>query len=365
MDKKETLALIDEFKSGLLSKATGGDLSEPEYKRMRDSLLAIPEISDHIPQLIKSNRSAQDFYRYMQTRSGTYKGRREIIDNEMGELAEFVEFSSEDDVFTGIKQYKRCESLGRGGFGEVFRYHNDCLDMDFAVKIYQPWFMTPEEKKEGEKRFFREAKMLFSLNHPNIVRIYDAGRIDDNPFIRMEYIEGETLQKFHDKNGLFDAKSASKAVIQILSGLQCAHSAGIVHRDLKPSNIMVMPSQGKYICKIIDFGISAFMETEGYTKLTRTGEHIAGGQYIDPALDGKPELRDVRSDIYSTGAILYFLLCGRAPVGSDIKEFLHETNPNVPSELELVIMKCLASELDKRYSSCDELADALKRITAV
>ena len=80
-----------------------------------------------------------------------------IIDNEMGGLAEFVEFSSEDDVFTGIKQYKRCESLGRGGFGEVFRYHNDCLDMDFAVKIYQPWFMTSEEKNvsfEKQKCFF-------------------------------------------------------------------------------------------------------------------------------------------------------------------------------------------------------------------
>lgn len=361
MNKTETLALIDELKSGLLSKATGGDLAEPEYTRMRKSILAIPEIMDHIPLMIKSNRSAQDFFRYMQARDRTYRGRRTIINDELNSLAEFVEFSSSEDVFSGLGQYKRCESIGRGGFGEVFRYHNDYLDMDFAVKIFQPWFMAPEEKIEGEKRFFREAKILFSLNHPNVVRIYDAGRIDDNPFIRMEFIEGETLQRFRDEKGMFDARSASKAVIQILNGLKCAHGAGIIHRDLKPSNIMVMHGQEKYICKIIDFGVSAFMETEGYTKLTRTGEHIAGGQYIDPVFEREPELRDVRSDIYSAGAILYFLLCGRAPVGSDIMDILHKINPTVPPGLKLVITKSLSSELDKRYPSCEEFISALKQ----
>lgn len=153
MDKSAIRDLIDEFKSGLISKSTSGDMSEKGYKRCRDILMQVPELKSHIPSFIKSNHSASDPFMQMQ-------------------------------------EYTKQDELGRGGFGTVHKYHNNCLDMDFAVKIYEPVFVLPEEQSEGEKRFFREAKMLFSLNSPYIARIYDGGRIDGKPYIRMEYING-------------------------------------------------------------------------------------------------------------------------------------------------------------------------------
>ena len=209
------------------------------------------------------------------------------------------------------------ELLGRGGFGEVYKYRHPVVDIDFAVKIFAPKFATDEDRQSAERRFFREAKILFQLDHPNIVRIYDVGRIQGNPFIKIEYVEGKTLEKVRDQPGNFTFIPAAKATIQILSGLQHAHDCGIIHRDLKPSNVMVQMDEDRWTCKLIDFGISAFMDTEGYTKLTKTGEQVAGGNFIDPLLSIDPSLRDVRSDIYSTGAIFYYLLCGRPPVGAD------------------------------------------------
>ncbi len=278
----------------------------------------------------------------------------EMFDNILGE--------EKKDPFSSLNEYEQCERLGQGGFGEVYRYHNNYLDMDFAVKIYNPYFIVEEEREEGEKRFFREAKMLFSLNHPNIVRIYDAGRIDGNPFIRMELVNGDNLEKFREKRGNLKPQNALKAVQQLLRGLSHAHAVGVIHRDLKPSNVVVGEYGGKYRCVIIDFGISAFMETEGYTRLTRTGEHIAGGQYIDPRLMENPKLRDCRSDIYSVGAILYFLLCGRAPVGSDIESYLLQSNSDVDESILEVLRKSLSSELDNRFNSCDQFIVAINKI---
>lgn len=264
------------------------------------------------------------------------------------------------DSFSSTYDYEQCESIGRGGFGEVYRYHNNSLDMDFAVKIYRPLFMTDQEREDGEKRFFREARILFSLDNQNVVRIYDAGRIDGNPFIRMEYLDGQTLEAFRHYKGPFDVKDAVGAAIQILEALECAHDSGIIHRDLKPSNIMVIRGKGRYICKVIDFGVSAFMETEGYTKLTRTGEHIAGGQYIDPNLQDNPKLRDIRSDIYSVAAILYFLLVGRAPIGSDIRENLHKAKSIISPELESIILNNLSLDVSNRFNNCTEFIKSLK-----
>lgn len=364
MNKKEILELIDEFKSGLLSKATNGDLPDHEYKRMREQLLSLPSVKDHIPSFIKANRSSADFRGYMQAQSENYRDRRAIINGEMNDLYDYIESleDTESDSFSGIMMYKKCERIGGGGFGEVFRYHNDFLDLDFAVKIFQPMFATANEKKEGEKRFFREAKILFSLNHENIVRIYDAGRTENSPFIRMELIKGKALDKYYEEFGQYDCKTALLAILQILRGLECAHKADIIHRDLKPSNIMVVKDDEKLTYKIIDFGISAFMDNEQYTKLTRTGEHIAGGQFIDPCLDANPQLRDPRSDIYSVGAILYYMLCGRPPAGSDIFEILNASNQDISSDVEMIIKTALSNDLEKRYSSCSEMANAIKKV---
>ena len=327
----------------------------------REKLLAMDEVKSIVPAFIKSNRNPQEFFRYMQNEDDTYKGRRMIIDEGMRPLLEYFEFSDVNDVFSGVKQYAKCELLGRGGFGEVYRYHNDALDMDFAVKIYDPVYGNAEERKEGERRFFREAKMLFMLSHSNIVRIYDAGRIDGKPFIRMEYVEGSSLDNIHNQYGIISYEKAVKAMSAILDGLSYAHENNIIHRDLKPSNVMVDTKVIPWTCKIIDFGISAFKEVKGYTRLTRTGEHIAGNSFSDPLLENEPSLRDPRSDEYSAAAIMYYLLCGRAPKGGDAEAYLKKSNSTLTDVQIKTIMKALSMDNDARYDTCLEFKKAIQR----
>jgi serine/threonine-protein kinase len=216
-----------------------------------------------------------------------------------------------------------------------------------------------DEQLEGEKRFFREAKMMFSLNNNHIARIYDAGRIDGKPYIRMELIEGYNLVGLHEKYGNLSFSCSTSVILHILDGLKYAHEKGIIHRDLKPENVVY--STKEKVLKIIDFGVSAFLDTENYSKLTKTGEHVAGGVYIDPLLQENPKLRDQRSDIYSVGAIWYYLLSGRAPSGSDMKAYLKKSNENL-GECEIdMVMKCLATNIEDRYTSCAELTYEIQK----
>ena len=261
------------------------------------------------------------------------------------------------DRFSGnLDTYQLGELIGSGGFGTVYKYRHKLLDYDFAIKIFEPVFVSNDENIEGEQRFFREAKMLFQLNHENIVRVYDIGRIEGKPFIRMEFVEGYTLQDIVAQNGAVSFERAKKPIIELLKGLNDAHKVGVIHRDLKPSNVMVTKDK-KF--KIIDFGISAYIENENHSKLTRTGESIAGGLYTDPLLMSNSRLRDVRSDIYSIGAIWYYLLTGRAPSGSDTRKILLASN-NV-TELQCgLVLKCLSNDPAERYQTCVEILEMLQ-----
>ena len=361
-ERESILDLIDSFKSLLISIATGGDLSSTEYKSLRNSILDIKQLKPLIPDFIKANRSANDFFRYMQARDAHYQGRRNIINDGMNKMAEYIEFSSDNDLIIGVDHYKKGELLGSGGFGEVYKYNNEFINKDFAIKIYNPVFVDANDRMEGEKRFYREARILFDLSHENIVRIYDVGKIGEKPFIRMEYIEGENLEKVIKEKGPLSFNVTAKAVLQILAGLQCAHDCNIIHRDLKPTNIMVAMKPEKWTCKIIDFGISAFMDTNGYTRLTRTGEHVAGSLYTDPQLMINPSLRDKRSDIYSVGAIMYLMLCGLPPGGTDAKEYLIKSNGDLNDKQLKVVMKALSSSLDERYKDCKDMIIDLKAV---
>lgn len=355
MSKTELIDILDEYKMGLLSKATDGTIDDKFYIQIRKSLLENISIKERIPQFIKNCRTADEFRRYMQNESDNYAGRRKLITDSINSLIEYVEeqFDEEDDPFLQIKQYRKVEQIGSGGFGSVYKYHNDCLDMDFAVKVYSPIFVSPDEQKNGERRFFREAKMLFQLSHMNIVKIYDAGRISEGPFIRMEYIEGYDLNGLQKKYGMLSFEYSIKVIKPILNGLDYAHRKGIIHRDLKPSNVVYSTKEKMF--KIIDFGVSAFLDTDNNTKLTKTGEAVAEGIFIDPLLQENPKLRDCRSDIYSIGAIWYWLLCGRAPHGSDMKVNLKNIVPYLSDKQIDIVMKCLAGNMEDRYGNCREL----------
>lgn len=223
------------------------------------------------------------------------------------------------------------------------------------MKIFDPIYVSEDDIKESEKRFFHEAKVLFSLNHKNIVKIYDIGRLDGKPFIRMELIKGLNMNQFVEKYSLVSFRRSIKPITALLEGLKHAHAKGVIHRDLKPSNYMV-DMHGNF--KIVDFGTSAFLENEGHTKLTKTGQQIAGGLYIDPYFAQNPRLRDVRSDIYSVGAIWYFLLTGKAPAGSDLKKVLLSSQDITELQAN-IILKCLSQDINKRYSNCSEILQIL------
>lgn len=356
MDKEELIVKLEQFKSGLIEAATNGSFDNNEYNSLRSEFLNHPLIKDKLPRFIKIYRTPLEFRRYMQEKYGHYAERRSFITEEMNNIIFYVEECDNGNELNNLNALQIGERLGHGGFGEVYLYHHTILDIDFAVKVFEPVFVSPEEQKEGERRFFREAKILFELHSDNIVQIYDAGYLKGKPFIRMEYIEGVDLTQLLEKYSLIPYKNSLTAIKQILTGLEYAHNKGIIHRDLKPSNVMFSMSQKLF--KIIDFGISAFMDVSGHTRLTKTGERIAGGLYIDPQLQVNPMLRDVRSDIYSVGAIWYYLLTGHVPSGAGIEQNLCEI-AGISKEQAAIILKCLSYDLDDRYSTCSELKKSL------
>lgn len=361
MNNNDFIVAIERFKNGLISRATGGDFHNADYKSDRDIIIGNSEGKDKIPSYVITCRTIDEFWNFIKHKFSTYAERRIYISESMNELIAFIELNSESNTtISDIQAYELGERLGNGGFGQVYKYYHKLLDYNFAVKIFDPVFAVEKENEESEKRFFREAKILFNLDHKNIVKIYDIGRIKGKPFMRMELVDGYNMNDFIKKYSIVNFERSKKPILALLQGLSYAHSMGVIHRDLKPSNFMVT-SQGDF--KIIDFGISAFLEAEGYTKLTKTGEQVAGGLYADPYLMQNPKIRDKRSDIYSVGAIWYFLLTGRAPSGGDMKNVLLQSTDITTLQADTV-MKCLAQDINDRYSNCDELIQRLMPLTS-
>lgn len=356
MSNKDIIELLEQYKRILIASATGGDVTDREFAEVREKLITNPTLKSKLPSFVKIYRTPREFFSYTQSMYDHYKERRIYIANEINPLISEFEIEKTDD-FTGIESFTMDESLGDGGFSVVYPYHHPVLDLDFAVKVFNPVFADEKEQSEGEKRFFREAKMLFSLHHDNIVQIYNAGYHNGKAFILMERINGLNLEELIDKYSILSYKKSLVPIKQILHGLSYAHKKRIIHRDLKPRNVMFSEAEKQF--KIIDFGVSAYIEHDSHTRLTKTGESVTGGLYIDPQLQSNPKLRDVRSDIYSVGAIWYFLLVGTAPSGSDMKEKLLKT-ASVSEEQAQFILKCLSTDLADRYSTCDELLEIIE-----
>ena len=261
-----------------------------------------------------------------------------------------------------LRSYRIESKLGAGGMGVVYKAVDSRLDRMAAIKV----LVASAVSADREKRFTQEAKTASSLNHANIVTIYDIDtqEIDGKPvhYIAMEYVAGETLDHLIGRKGL-RVRTALKYAAQIADALAAAHAAGIVHRDLKPSNVMVTPQE---VVKVLDFGLAklneeteadAFAETihgDG-APLTEEGTILGTVAYMSPEqAEGKKV--DARSDIFSFGSMLYEMLTGqRAFTGgsklASLSAVLHQepqpasqTVADLPPELERIIARCMKKD---------------------
>ncbi|MGC5034411.1 Stk1 family PASTA domain-containing Ser/Thr kinase [Streptomyces sp. DT190] len=260
-------------------------------------------------------------------------------------------------------RYELGQVLGRGGMAEVYLAHDTRLGRTVAVKTLRA---DLARDPSFQARFRREAQSAASLNHPAIVAVYDTGEdyIDNVsiPYIVMEYVDGSTLRELLHSGRKLLPERAMEMTIGILQGLEYAHRNGIVHRDIKPANVM-LTRNGQV--KVMDFGIARAMGDSGMT-MTQTAAVIGTAQYLSPE-QAKGEQVDARSDLYSTGCLLYELLTVRPPFVGDspvavayqhVREEAQAPSvfdPEITPEMDAIVLKALVKDPDYRYQSADEM----------
>lgn len=268
-------------------------------------------------------------------------------------------------------KYEVIEEIGKGGMGTVYRVKQVLLDKILALKVIPSHYLN----EQLTVRFQREARTMASLDHPNLARVSDFGIWLNQPFMVMEYIEGNSLSKLISERVIPPAQ-AVELFCQVLDGLNHAHQKGVLHRDIKPSNIMVQRVNGINRAILLDFGIAKRIDSEdgaiATQALTRTGEMIGSPLYMSPEQARGDRLSE-RSDLYSLGCALFESLTGTPPfVGKTAVEtfYLHieQTPPTLKEAalgrdyapgLEAVIRRLLAKNPDDRFASAEELKHAL------
>ena len=259
-------------------------------------------------------------------------------------------------------RYELLELIGTGGMANVYKAKCHRLNRLGAIKILKSELA---ENAEFRRRFRDESLAVAQLSHANIVSIYDVSSSQGIDYIVMELIDGITLKQYMERRGKMDWREALHFITQIMRGLSHAHSRGIIHRDIKPQNIMVLRDGS---VKVADFGIACLADAHQ----TLAQEALGSVHYISPE-QAKGERLDARSDIYSAGVVLYEMLTGRLPFEgnsavsvaiqhlSSVPLSPRELNPDIPEALELICMKAMNADLNKRYQSADAMLVDLEK----
>ena len=259
-------------------------------------------------------------------------------------------------------RYKIVKSIGEGGMANVYLAWDTILEREVAVKVLRG---DLAEDEKFIRRFQREANAASSLRHPNIVEMYDVGEDDGKYFIVMEYVDGKTLKSLIKKRGALNLNEAIDIMLQLTSGIACAHDSYIIHRDIKPQNVMIL-EDGRV--KITDFGIAMALNSN---ELTQTNSVMGSVHYLPPE-QASGNGSTIKSDIYSLGILMFELLTGKVPFKGEnaveiaIKHMkdqipsVCEINNSIPQSVENIILKACAKNPKNRYDSVSEMYEDLK-----
>jgi serine/threonine protein kinase len=263
-------------------------------------------------------------------------------------------------------KYRIIQELGRGGMGVVYEAVQTLMDRPVAIKVLNPSIL---EHPDTLPRFLAEVRAAAKLDHPNIVRAYDADQVGNLHLLVMEFVEGMSLADRVRQRGPVPVPHACHYARQAALGLQHAFERGMVHRDIKPQNLMLTP-RGQV--KVLDFGLARLRgEAAPGTGLTQVGSFMGTPEFVAPEQATDARMADTRADLYSLGCTLYFLLTGRPPFTESTAVLqvlahiekeppaLHTVRPDVPTELSAVVARMLAKDPAQRYQKPAEVAQAL------
>lgn len=269
-------------------------------------------------------------------------------------------------------KYKLMEELGAGGMGRVYLCEHLILQKLVAIKILQKGIKKGDSDTESTlARFYREARAVALLDHPNIVKLYDVDRIDEKPFMVLEYVDGINLHLLVSRSGPLRSQQVANYLRQAAAGLEHAHQKGLIHRDIKPGNLLVT-RQG--VVKLLDLGLARFSRDEsqnkGITELFDANHIIGTIDFMAPEQAAPPQTIDIRSDIYSLGCTCYYLASGKLPFTGSIAQTLYGHKSLAPEPLSMrvqhfpsILLETIERMMEKspadRFQSPQEIIDAL------
>jgi serine/threonine protein kinase len=265
------------------------------------------------------------------------------------------------------------EQLGSGGMGSVYAARHVQLGTKLAIKVLLPELLSDEAAIE---RFDREARAAAKITDENVVRILDVGQLESGaPYMVMEFLEGQDAAIHLKEHGRLPIEQAIDALLQACAAVTAAHAMHIIHRDIKPSNLFFVPrTAGPPLVKVLDFGVSKIL-TGGNTEtgqVTKTGSILGSPGYVPPEQWFSSRMSDKRSDIWALGLVLYEFLTGRLPFDEVSIPILatkiayepamppSQLRPEIPLDLEQVVLRCLEKSPDDRFQDVASLAEALK-----
>jgi serine/threonine-protein kinase len=270
------------------------------------------------------------------------------------------------DELSTLKDFRLEKKLGEGGMGAVYKAHQISLDRVVAIKVP---FKHLAKDPSFVQRFYREARVMAKLDHPNILRCFSVGEENGWHYLAMEYIDGASMQSWLDKLGKLPVADALHITICCAHALLHAHEQGLVHRDIKPDNILVT---NKGVVKVADMGLAKALADD--LSLSRTGTGAGTPHYMAPEQARDAKHVDGRSDIYALGSMLYCFLTGKPPFsGETYVELLlakekgtfkksRLSNPQIPERLDLMLDKAIANKPEYRYQTCADFARDLESL---